>query len=278
MAKPGEHKIVPCIVCGLPYRQSKSYQMYCSRRCCSSAFRGRKPPVLRSCKHCGKEFVRRESNQRYCDRNCATLSDRLRLQAKNTGEGKHWSKGKAFVSRRKCQICGKEFYAPPVLIKRGGGKFCSNSCRGKDFAVNPDRYPQTKGRRGIGGKREDLNNKYFRSMWEANWARYLNWLIERGSILRWEYEPETFEFPVKRGSRFYTPDFKVFNSDGSCEFHEVKGWMDQKSVTKLKRMEKYYPEVEIILVDKEVYRSVANKVGRLIKGWETVRGNVCRND
>ena len=117
-----------------------------------------------------------------------------------------------------------------------------------------------------------------RSCWEANWARYLNWLIQLGEIKGWKYEPDTFEFPVKRGSKFYTPDFKVTNNDGSIEYHEVKGWMDSISATKLKRMAKYYPQEKLVLVDKETYRDVALKVGSLIPHWETVRNRVARND
>lgn len=122
---------------------------------------------------------------------------------------------------------------------------------------------------GKGGKRPDLGNVYFRSSWEANWARYLNWLIEQGQVVRWEFEPDTFEFKsIKRGSRFYTPDFKVFNPSGSIEYHEVKGWMTPESKTKLKRMNRHYPEVKIVLVDKTYYRSVADKLKRVIANWE----------
>ena len=59
-----------------------------------------------------------------------------------------------------------------------------------------------------GGKRADLANRYFRSSWEAKWARYLNWLASLHEIWGWEYEPQTFEFvEIKKGTRFYTPDF-----------------------------------------------------------------------
>lgn len=120
-----------------------------------------------------------------------------------------------------------------------------------------------------GGKREDLSNQYFRSAWEANWARYLTWLKSIGEIRAWEFEVVTFEFAkIKRGTRFYTPDFKVTNKDGSVEYHEVKGYMDQRSATKLKRMAKYYPLTRIVLIDKAAYSSVAKKVSGLIAGWE----------
>lgn len=44
--------------------------------------------------------------------------------------------------------------------------------------------------RARGGRRADIGPMYFRSAWEANYARYLNWLLARGEIDRWEYEPE----------------------------------------------------------------------------------------
>ena len=40
-----------------------------------------------------------------------------------------------------------------------------------------------------GGKRSDLNNQYFRSSWEANIARILNFLN-----IRWIYEYKRFYF------------------------------------------------------------------------------------
>jgi len=58
------------------------------------------------------------------------------------------------------------------------------------------------------------------------------------------------------------------NRDGSEEFHEIKGWMDPKSATKLKRMGKYYPAVKIVLIDKAAYRAVAKKMSGL-QGWES---------
>ncbi len=126
------------------------------------------------------------------------------------------------------------------------------------------------GARGKGGKRADLEGKYFRSMWEANWARYLNWLKARGEILSWEYESEEFAFPnIKRGTRFYKSDFKVTNKNGSVEYHEVKGWMSPQDRTRLKRMAKYHPAVKIIVVDGKYYRRVADMVAKCIPGWES---------
>lgn len=118
-----------------------------------------------------------------------------------------------------------------------------------------------------GGYRDDLG-MYVRSRWEANWARYLDWLKRRGEISAWEYEPKTFEFPLRRGAIHYTPDFRVVDASGGHEWHEVKGWMDPKSKTKLRRMAKYYPNETVKVIDQRAYKAVFSAVGPLIDGWE----------
>ena len=123
--------------------------------------------------------------------------------------------------------------------------------------------------RSNAGKREDLEGRYFRSTWEANYARYLNFLKANGKIFKWDYEPDTFWFEgIKRGCRFYTPDFKVWETEQSVPYYvEVKGWMDQKSRTKLDRMKRYHPAVQIVLVTATEYKQLKN-IARLIPGWE----------
>jgi hypothetical protein len=124
--------------------------------------------------------------------------------------------------------------------------------------------------RGKAGKRDDLEGLYVRSSWEANYARYLNWLKRVGEIAGWEYEADTFEFvAIKRGIRTYTPDFKVYENDGSVFYHEVKGWMDDKSVTRLNRMAKYYPEIPIILIDQKAYTAIARTMKCILSNWES---------
>lgn len=119
------------------------------------------------------------------------------------------------------------------------------------------------GWREIGSKRH-----YFRSRWEANYARWLQWLKERGEIIEWEYEPTTFWFEkIKRGVRSYKPDFRVEELNGDKNLHEVKGWMDARSKTTLKRMAKYFPDEIIILIREKQIRSLA-RFSALIGDWE----------
>lgn len=38
--------------------------------------------------------------------------------------------------KRICEVCGKEFYTIPYIVKQGWGKFCSKKCRGQWLAKN----------------------------------------------------------------------------------------------------------------------------------------------
>ncbi len=112
----------------------------------------------------------------------------------------------------------------------------------------------------------DINGRvmYFRSKWEADYALYLDFLKKHKKIKGWRYEPRFFDFPVKHGTTRYLPDFEVEENNGELVYHEVKGYMDSKSKTKLKRMAKYYPKVKIILIGKAEMKAIA-KYDKLIK-------------
>ena len=110
--------------------------------------------------------------------------------------------------------------------------------------------------------------KFYRSQWELNYAYYLEWLRVNGQIKSWLHEPETFWFDgVKRGTCSYLPDFKVEGNDGRISFHEVKGWMDDRSKTKLKRMAKYHPDVVLVLIDTKAYKQIERKLSKVVPGW-----------
>lgn len=72
-----------------------------------------------------------------------------------------------------------------------------------------------------------------RSAWEANFAR-----IAKTYAIKYEFEPKVFTFPIKRGTKAYTPDFYFTDSD---QWIEIKGYLDNKSKIKIKRFKRYYP-------------------------------------
>lgn len=133
----------------------------------------------------------------------------------------------------------------------------------KNGTLNPMPFQKKPYSRTKSGKREDLDNIYFRSAWEANLARYYNFIG-----IKWEYEPKTFIFEnVTRGSVSYTPDFYLPDED---KWIEVKGWMDSKSKTKLKRFARQYPEEykKLELIQQKEYNEIKRKMSGYIKNWE----------
>ena len=141
-----------------------------------------------------------------------------------------------------------------------------------------------------GGYRKDLK-QFFRSKMEANVARYFN-LRE----CKWEYEPVEYFFnKIKRGQRYYKPDFIIYSADTHFLI-EVKGYFRPEDKTKLKRFKKNYPEefnkLKFVIPDKyardkangEMIKFICDdlgidfeeiisykeieKYGKLILGWE----------
>ena len=116
----------------------------------------------------------------------------------------------------------------------------------------------------IGGKRN-----FYRSRWESSYGYYLEWLKVKKQILEWEHEPKTFWFDgIKRGVVSYLPDFRVTELNGSIVYHEVKGWMDARSKTKIRRMAKYHPTVKLIVIDSNGYKALARSASAFVPGWE----------
>jgi hypothetical protein len=113
--------------------------------------------------------------------------------------------------------------------------------------------PQHKQFWAIVGDKEPI---FFRSSWEYYYAIFLVKLKQEGKIKDFFHEPKCFWFEnIKRGVRSYLPDFCIIHLNGSEEWVETKGLMDRKSVTKMKRMAKYYPDVNIRLVGSDWFKT-----------------------
>lgn len=157
------------------------------------------------------------------------------------------------MSNRQKRISAKEYQR--TYGGKGGGR---------SKKIIHTRSHVVQGRRKIGEQ-----TIFFRSKAEANYARYLQWLLERGDILQWQFEPKKFIFKQRTGTNHYTPDFEVWYSATTYEWHEVKGWLDNKSKVKLKRFAEQYPEEPkpLIITSKNV-ATIGEQLGALIPGWE----------
>ncbi len=164
--------------------------------------------------------------------------------------------GKAIRICPRCGIFFEVFPSSPQI-------YCGRICATNHIQSNSHQgYSKT-------GTRDDLSGQYFRSSWEANYARYLNYLIRTtDEVISWQFEPEIFEFKnIKSGPRFYTPDFKVYFEDGHFEYHEVKGWDYPNGQQARKQFAKYYPKLKLVLRDKAFFLSIKEQ-NLLIENWE----------
>lgn len=215
------------------YRRTRKFENAEDRRAAMSALR--------------REYFRTHPHPRGALGHKHSVETRAIIGAKSRAAHERRTPAQRSVMARKSVMTRVEIYGSACLILPEG--------------ANP--YS-----RAAGGYREDIGI-YVRSAWEANYSRYLNWLIEQGEILSWEYEADTFVFHGEtRGAITYRPDFKVTERDGSIVYHEVKGWMDGPSKTRLKRMKKHYPDVRIVVIGEDEYKALSKWKG-LIPEWET---------
>jgi len=118
--------------------------------------------------------------------------------------------------------------------------------------VPTNRAPTHTTGRGIGETREDLD-QYFRSTWEANFARILNYLK-----IKWTYEPTRFTFEHFS----YLPDFYLPETDSYIEITPF--------LTKLKA-DKILAAAQIInlqIINKTIYNQLKEEYKDKIPNWE----------
>jgi len=104
--------------------------------------------------------------------------------------------------------------------------------------------------------RKDLN-QFFRSSWEANYARILNF-----EEIPWEYEKHSFF--VRKLNKYYTPDFYLskFNL-----FVEIKGYFCFSDKVLIKEFCKQYKK-KITIIDEKSYIKLVKKYKNKISNWE----------
>lgn len=108
------------------------------------------------------------------------------------------------------------------------------------------------------GRRKDLNNQFFRSTWEANFARILEYLD-----MSWEYEPQNKR--IRFDSCSYLPDFYL---PALKLFVEVKGARFEKRSKKIAMLYEKDPNFPIKIIDKEVYKKLTKMYKNKIENWE----------
>ena len=208
------------------------------------------------------------------------------LSAHNDLPNFHWKnfmeysplKGRGEYFNLTCEICGKFFVVPK---QDRFHKYCSVICSytsrlGKKYALgNHFRLTeeQKKAKRGQNnpmfkkdrqyyyseiGYREDLGHKV-KSTWEANYARIL-----KAQGRSYEYEPTSFNLSVGT----YTPDFYLPIEN---KYIEIKGYVTERFLLKLREMIARHPKINIELIDEQKYLTLEKEWKDKIEFWELAK-------
>ena len=232
-----------------------------------------KSNICRKMKELGLKKTKRTKNilnpkkpHYWTDEEKAEMSKRAKKKYMEKGLSKKFTfKGHKHnkKSLEKISNSSKEFWENVTLQELENRKLKQRETRLKNGTLNPMKSQKNPYSRTKSGKRKDLNNIFFRSAWEANIARYYNYLG-----IEWQFEPKTFIFKnISRGSVSYTPDFYLPQLD---KWVEVKGWMDNKSKTKLKRFKNQYPKEneKLELITQKEYDKIKKEYSNKIENWE----------
>lgn len=232
-----------CLIC----KNKTINPKFCSNKCVGIASQTIKK--IYNCGVCSKETF----NPKFCSSKC---------MGKN-----NFSKNNKIL----CKQCKKSYRVSDCYKTK---KFCSRECVSlwrslhgtginnpnygkKHPGLNKGRLPSLLAGRGKVGFRDDINH-FVRSTWEANFARFLQ-------FMKIDYEYEKHRFKLSNDSA-YSPDFFIKDSG---LFIEIKGYMDDKSKEKIKLFRKEYPQYKLKILGVNEYPKFKEifHIFR-IKGWE----------
>jgi len=284
-----------CHQCGKLYIKNKHYSearwsnsKFCSYTCNAKAKseRAERSRPVKKCACCGKWFRRNKkcsatqwASIQYCSRKCSGQAHRIndgmskgeRYRRRNGSLKQGTHEWKELIRARTSEAMMRPDIQRKIRAQRSPLSDEHRSKISKELTgrmpKNMNQVPTNSCYAHIQRGNYDCSkgSHYFRSKWEANNALFLDYLITKGEIVSWDYESRTFVFDkINFGTRSYTPDFEVTLPNGTIEYHEVKGHMDSRSKTKLKRMLKYYPEIKLVLIDRIFYMDLCKKVGKLL--------------
>lgn len=113
---------------------------------------------------------------------------------------------------------------------------------------------------GRQGTRKDLSDQYFRSTWEANYARILTLLN-----IDYDFEIESFYIELSNKTSTYTPDFYLPSKN---KYIEIKGvWIDDVK-EKFDASKEQYPDIKIEVIDGKKYKRLEKMFKHRIEHWE----------
>ena len=107
---------------------------------------------------------------------------------------------------------------------------------------------------------------HFRSKFECQWAKYLQFLKDKKQIHDWQYEPYRIYFQnCTRGPYSYLLDFLITENSGATLWQECKGELDSDAASKFRLMAEQRPQERIELVMQRIPKkgNAANRLDRI---------------
>lgn len=255
-----------CRQCGNEFQErNDSNKHYCSHKCEFMYkvslelydLEAKLEQNIMVCDVCGSEYnirLDKKTNYPYCSRKCKNIANEKDSKRKLNKDISYLAKIHNGVITNK-QVTDK--LKERILVHYPSVKKAVES---RGYKYQNIRSSKTS-RVSKHYKRTDIKSTKvaIRSAWEANIIRLLDkWKIP------YIYEPEMFTFPVRRGIRAYVPDILIRDTN---EYWEIKGYMDRPSATKISRFRQYFPEYDLVVIDKDDYKDIKN-IGVFIKNWE----------
>lgn len=253
--------IKTCLTCGCEYEVNSKYcnnqtekSKYCSNYCRLHRKHDKKPLETKICQYCGNKYFLninfsniQKLQSKFCSSKCSGKSRKIEdgltnneRYARKIGLPKQ---GSPEYYKKLNEKTKEAMHRPEVNAKlHKSRRPTSLEARMRHSDLLVGKMPKNLNDKRFGNVKRgvyNINGKeiFFRSKWEANYALYLDFLIKNKQIKSWEYEAKVFIFEaIKLGTRSYRPDFKVYNNDGTTEWHEVKGYMDEKKQSKIKKI------------------------------------------
>lgn len=145
------------------------------------------------------------------------------------------------------------------IIKSNKERILGEETRQKHVKAGYKLWEKGKGSSRVGtgrrGFRVDIPGVSFRSSWEANFARFLNYVG-----IKWRFEP--FRFKLSTGES-YCPDFLLENET----YIEIKGYWSERAKRIVALFRNEYPNIKLCVLDESKYKKFKTKWSGL-ENWE----------
>lgn len=245
-----------CKCCGKSFKSYKSNQIYCSKTCGQCEKKQQK--IRKECEFsgCTNTFdVLPNSNRKFCNRECQCEWQKYAQLGKNNGNygrenkwGRHDEKIRLLISdeikkswEKESRLVKHNEARERFKLVNGYLPTNSPSARQKISEQNVKRYTEhghlttyKNCKRGYYKNEKSKVDEYYHSSWEEtlmkkldNDVNVISWTKKHGIVIKYKHDGIF---------KSYIPDFYVEYIDGGKVVEEVKGYIDNIEVFKLKKI------------------------------------------